>query len=149
MMKQRMKRKGLAAAIAAASLAAFALAGCGGGGGGNDSSSPAPANSPFAGNYVGTFSDPTNNQSANVTATIAANGAISGSTHDIGDNGGGPFTGSVDNSGNGVITVVNAKGTFTDKGTLAFASNGHLTGNLTEYNGNTQVGSGMFDLTKQ
>ena len=118
-------------------------------GGGNDNNTPAVTNAPFAGNYIGAFSDPTNNQSANVTTTVAANGAISGSTRDIGDSGGGPFTGSIDNSGNGVITVVNSKGTFTDKGTLAFASNGHLTGNLTEYNGSTQVGSGTFDLVKQ
>ncbi len=145
-MKKRMNGKGLATAIAAASLASLALAGCGGGGG---SSSPAQATSPFAGNYVGTFTDTGNSQSGTITATVSTDGQVTGSSHNTTLNSDGPFTGSVDNSGNASFNIVNSKGTFTDKGTVAFASNGHLDGTLTEYNGSTQVGTAIVDLVKQ
>lgn len=129
-------------------LSVTVITGCGGGGGSNDNSSVA-TNSPFAGSYLGTFTDTGNNQSGTITATVSATGQVTGSSHNTTLNSDGPFTGSVDNSGNASFTIVNSKGTFTDKGSVAFASNGHLNGNLTEYNGSTQVGTAIVDLAKQ
>ncbi len=123
------------------------IAGCGGGGGGSSTSTP--ANSPFTGSYSGTFNDAGNSQSGTITATVSTNGQVTGSSHNMTLNSDGPFTGSVDNSGNASFNIINSAGTFTDKGTVAFASNGHLDGTLTEFNGSTQVGSATIDLVKQ
>lgn len=128
-----------------AALCIPVTAGCGGGGGGSST----PANSPFAGSYSGTFNDVGNAQSGTLKATVATNGQVTGSVTNTTTGNSGGASGSIDNSGNSTLAIAYPGETITDKGTVAFASNGHLTGNVTEFNGSTQVGTATVDLVKQ
>ncbi len=133
-------RRNLCALLAA--LLTVALAGCGGSG---SSSKP----SPFAGSYSGTFTDPGNNQSGTFTLSVAMNGQTTGSIQNTTTGAHGPVSGSVNNDGTVTLTITYPNQTITDKGVVTFSGNGHLIGNVTEYNGNTQVGTATNDLIKQ
>ena len=134
----------LPVAIAAVSLAAIALVGCGGGGGGGNNNPPAPTNSPFAGTYVGTFST-SNSQSGTLNVTVGSDGKLTGTGHNSTTGQDETESGSVTNAG--ALNVIFSYPTFSASvsGTVAFASNGHLDGTLTQSNG----GSVTIDLVKQ
>ncbi len=131
-------RSGLVIAVL---VLAFAVTGCGGGGGG--SSTPATS-SPFAGNYVGTFST-SNSQSGTLNVTVATNGTLTGSGHNntIGQDE--TASGSVTNAGAANVTFTYPSFSASVSGTVAFASNGHLDGTLAQSSG----GSVTIDLVKQ
>ena len=126
------------------------LAGCGGGGSSDSGggSSSRTSNSPFAGSYSGTFNDAGNAESGTVTVTVATDGKVTGSVTNTTEGKTGSVSGSVSDSGSLNITISYSDETITDRGTVAFASNGHLTGNVTEYAGSTQVGTATLDLVK-
>ncbi len=126
-----------------ASLAALALAGCGGGGG-NDNSTPTITNSPFAGNYIGTFST-SNSQSGTLNVTAGADGTLTGSGYNNTTAQDETLTGSVTNAGGANVTFKYPAFTASATGTIAFASSGHLDGTLTQSSG----GSVTINLVKQ
>lgn len=133
----------LAVISVGASLAAIALAGCGGGGG-NNNGSPVIVNSPFVGNYSGTFTT-SNSQSGTLTGSVATNGTLTGSgrNNTIGQNE--TFSGSITNAGATTVSFMYPSFSATATGTVAFASNGHLEGTLTQSGG----GSVTIDLIRQ
>jgi len=133
----------LTIAVAAASLTTLALAGCGGGGG-NNNNSPVTTNSPFAGTYVGTFST-TNPQSGTLNVTVGSDGKLTGTGHNdtIGQDE--TVSGSVTNTGAANVTFQYPSFSASASGTVAFASNGHVDGTLTQSSG----GSVTLDLVKQ
>ncbi len=120
----------------------LSLCGCGGGGGGNTTPSP------FAGTWLGPWSD-TNSQSGTLSITVAANGAMTGTivNNTLGTNG--TTAGTVSNGGNLSATYTYPTATYTANGTVAIGGNGHITGNLQEFQGGTLLGSAVVDLTKQ
>ena len=136
-------RKRLTAAVAASSMSIFALAGCGGGGG-NDNNSSTPTNSPFVGNYIGTFNT-TNPQSGTLNVTVATNGMLTGSGHNntVGQNE--TISGSITNVGAVNVNFTYPTFSASASGTVAVASNGHLAGTLTQSGGSSVT----IDLVKQ
>lgn len=145
MFKNSASGKRLACAIGVASLAAIALTGCGGGGG-IDNSSPVVTNSPFAGNYVGTFTT-SNSQSGTVNVTVATNGGFTGSGYNSTIGQSETNSGSITNAGILTASFAYPSTAATVSGAVAFASNGHLDGTLTQPGGGN--GSVTIDLVKQ
>ncbi len=143
MSKKTWWMKRLTTAVAAASLGAVVLAGCGGGGGNNDSSST-PTNSPFAGNYVGTFNT-TNPQSGTLNVTVATNGTLTGSGHNNTSGQDETVSGSINNAGTVNVTFTYPTFSASASGIVAATSNGHIAGTLTQSGG----GSVTIDLVKQ
>ena len=136
-----MKRSIILGAVMA--LSAPLIAGCGGGGG-NDNSSPVQTNSPFAGSYAGTFNT-TNPQSGTLNVTVGSNGTLTGTGHNNTTGQDETISGSVTNAGAGSVTFVYPTFSASASGTVAFASNGHLNGTLTQSAG----GSVTIDLVKK
>ena len=124
-------------------LSVTVITGCGGGGGSNDNS-PAATNSPFAGSYLGTFST-TNPQSGTLNVTVGSNGTLTGTGHNNTAGQDETISGSVTNAGTGSVTFTYPTFSASASGTVAFASNGHLVGTLTQSSG----GSVTIDLIKQ
>jgi len=135
--------KGIIILGAIVALSIPLIAGCGGGGG-TDNSSPAQTNSPFAGNYVGTFNT-TNPQSGTLNVTVGSNGTLTGTGHNNTTGQDETISGSVTNVGTGSVTFTYPTFSASASGTVAFASNGHLDGTLTQSSG----GSVTIDLVKQ
>ncbi|MGI4790061.1 MAG: hypothetical protein ACRYFS_14565 [Janthinobacterium lividum] len=143
MFKKSLFNRQMTTAAIGASLIALFLAGCGGGGG-NDSTPTVATNSPFAGTYIGTFTT-TNPQSGTLNVTVATNGTLTGSGENTTVNEAETISGTVANSGSASVTFVYPTFTATASGTVAFSSNGHLDGTLTQSTG----GSVTIDLIKQ
>lgn len=133
----------LTVAVVAASLTAFALAGCGGGGG-NDNNTPVVTNSPFVGTYAGTFST-TNPQSGTLNVTVGSDGKLTGTGRNTTIGQDETISGSITNTGATSVTFQYPTFSASASGTIAFASNGHVTGTLTQSAG----GSVTLDLVKQ
>ena len=128
---------------AGAVLASFVLGGCGG------ASGTGITNSPFAGNYSGTWSNTTSGANGPATITVTTSGVFTGTFHDNVTSTDESVDAVIDNLGNvsGSI-VVPGPTVLTLTGPLGFVSP-NLTGTLTETSSGTTVGSLPVSLTKQ
>ena len=140
-------------------LAAGIGCGSGGGGGGEIIATPTPTPTPiiiaspgpqskFTGRYVGTFIDATNSIDGNITFIVASDGSVTGSGKDSKTGQLDPFVGTIDDSGNLVVTVTLDTTPYTVKGTMAFGTGAQLSGNLNEFYGSTNVGAVAVNLVR-
>ena len=125
-------------------LCTVGFVGCGGG-------SSKVVTSPYKGSYAGTFkATPTTGvQVGTFTTMVGSDGKLTGSTNNTTANVISSLAGTVSNSGQVSVTIVNTFGTDTATGTVAFAANGHLIGSLTQFHSTTLVGPLTFDVTQQ
>lgn len=107
----------------------FLLVGCGGGGGGGSEVS----NSPFAGQWRGTWASPSTDDAGTATITVATNGAMTGTMHNNRTGNDGTMNATAKNSGS-----VSGKAQYPGSdpiglsGTVTINGSGHLIGNLTQ-----------------
>lgn len=121
---------------------ALTLCGCAG------SDAPGTTNSPYTGNWSGTWNIASNGQSGTASVYIDNNGVVTGQDVD-GSGNIGTIKGQIDNSGgvSGTVQYPNQPAS-TCRGTFSLNSQQHLVGNLNQY-----VGQGSYviayDLTRQ
>lgn len=119
-------------------LLALGLAGCNGNGGG------LAADSPFAGHWSGTYTSDIS-QSGTADWTVAKDGSLTGTGHNVTSNFDFAVTGTVQSDGH--LTGDFSGGTVGRlDGDVAVASNGHLTGTVHQMNGSATV-TLQLDLT--
>lgn len=136
------------AALLAAVVVAGIAAGCGGGGGGSHSAG-AVVQSPFMGQWAGSWSD-TNGNHGQINTTVAAGGQMTVSLTEVTQGLDGAGSGSVASGGAFSInynfdggTMLNGSGTFVSSG--ATTVNGTM---VVKQGGQTQ-GSATFTLNRQ
>lgn len=123
--------------------------GCGGGGGGQ--SNPPPAqNSPFAGQWQGTWQGigVAANEHGTLNVNVTAGGVITGTSTSAGAGGRvGALSGTIGNAGNFNMTAVYGDGTTTITGQLVLNGN-NATGNMTQTIPGLGVYQGTINLTR-
>jgi hypothetical protein len=121
------------------------MAGCGSG-------SPFQApNSPFAGDYTGTWSDSTTNDTGTAKMTVALNGNVTGTIVNSTTAKNGSFSGDISSQGVASLTATYPSTAATTlKGTFAFTASGsQLIGTLQQLNSaNALTGTPTFTFTK-
>jgi hypothetical protein len=149
------KRSSFAATLTIVGIIGATI-GCGGAG--NTSSGPSPTPTPsasptsgasrYAGRYTGTFVDATNSIDGDITFNVGSDGAVTGSGKDAKTGQLDPFVGSIDDSGNLMVTVTLDTTPYTVKGKMSFGTGAQLSGNLNEFYGATDVGAVAVNLVR-
>ena len=125
------------------------VAGCGSGG--LSSAVLGSSNSPFAGNFSGTWTDTTTKHNGTAQITVADNGNVTGTIVDSTSNINGALSGDISSAGVASMSETNLSTSSTTSltGTFAFAANKQLDGSLQQYNAKQLVGTPAFTFTKQ
>ena len=119
------------------SVVPFALAGCG-----SSHKGVTVTRSPFVGSYTGAYTATGNRiQGGTITETTDNLGNISGTAYDDSVRENATVTGKVDNVGTLTmnLTFPNAADLIALSGTVSLATNGHLTGNLQDFDAPSDI----------